>query len=332
MCIENIGNGFKRAALPKLWTNPPAFEQMAVQSPSFESAFSGCKGHRRFSVIVPVYDHWELVPSLLTCLQLQTFPANCFEIILVDNGSSSIVLPPNLPVNAKVLHCSTPGSYAARNFAAEHAAGEWLAFIDADCLPTPEWLESLDEAACSLAAADTLLAGAIDVTPTSEKPNSYEIYDMVRGIPQERYVTRGYGATANLAIATELFHKLGGFDARRFSGGDAEFCRRAGSMGWPIKYVPQARVNHPARVSWQEIATKARRVKGGQLTVGAPARRFLWGFATVIPPFRNAWHVLKNSRHTPTYRLIAVHVLHLIWIVELRELFRLLWGHQAERR
>jgi glycosyltransferase involved in cell wall biosynthesis len=305
---------------------------MTVQSASYESAFSECEGHRRFSVIVPVYDHWDLVPNLLACLQLQTFPANCFEIILVDNGSSSIVLPPNLPVNAKVLHCSTPGSYAARNFAAEHAAGEWLAFIDADCLPTREWLEGLDEAAGGLAAADALLAGAIDVVQTSEKPNSYEIYDMVRGIPQERYVTRGYGATANLAVATELFRRLGGFDGSRFSGGDAEFCRRAGSMGWLIKYVPQARVNHPARASWQEIATKARRVKGGQLTGGAPARRRLWAFATVMPPLRNAWHFLTNSRYTLTYRLIAIHVLHLIWLVELRELFRLLRGHQAERR
>jgi glycosyltransferase involved in cell wall biosynthesis len=283
-------------------------------------------------VIVPVYDHWQLVPNLLDCLQLQTFPAYCFEIILVDNGSSTIVLPTNLPVNARVLHCSTPGSYAARNFAAEYAAGEWLAFIDADCLPTPEWLEGLDEAARALAAADALLAGAIDVIQTSEKPSSYEIYDMVRGIPQERYVTRGYGATANLAVSAELFRQLGGFDGSRFSGGDAEFCRRAGSMGWPIRYVPQARVNHPARVSWQDIATKARRVKGGQLTVGAPARRRLWAFATVMPPLRNAWHLLTNSRHTLTYRLVAVSVLHRIWIVELRELLRLLHGHQAERR
>jgi glycosyltransferase involved in cell wall biosynthesis len=305
---------------------------MTVQSSSYESALYGCEEQRRFSVIVPVYEHWELVPNLLSCLQLQTFPANCFEIILVDNGSSTIVLPPNLPVNARVLHCSTPGSYAARNFAAEHAAGEWLAFIDADCLPTPEWLERLDEAAGGLAGADAVLAGAIDVIQTSESPNFYEIYDMVRGIPQDRYVTRGYGATANLAVATELFHQLGGFDGNRFSGGDAEFCRRAGSMGWAIKYVPHARVNHPARVSWHEIATKARRVKGGQLTVGAPARRRLWAFATVMPPLRNAWHLLRNGRHTLAYRLIAVHVLHLIWIVELRELLRLLRGHQAERR
>jgi GT2 family glycosyltransferase len=305
---------------------------MAGQNSSFRLTRSECEGHIRFSVIVPIYEHWGLVPNLLDCLQLQTFPTHCFEIILVDNGSSSIVVPANLPVNTRVLHCSPPGSYAARNFGAEHAAGEWLAFIDADCLPTPEWLEGLDEAVRTLAAADALLAGAIDVIQTSEKPSSYEIYDMVRGIPQERYVTRGYGATANLAVSAELFRQVGGFDGSRFSGGDAEFCRRAGSMGWPIIYVPRARVNHPARISWQEIAIKARRVKGGQLTVGAPARRRLWAFATVMPPLRNAWHLLTNSRHRLTYRLIAVHVLHLIWIVELHELLRLLRGHQAERR
>ncbi|WP_202946705.1 glycosyltransferase family 2 protein [Allomesorhizobium alhagi] len=306
---------------------------MALQRLLSSPTVSKCEhGRRRFSVIVPIYEHWHLVPHLLACLQLQTFPDDCFEIILVDNGSSSILLPPDLPANATVLHCLIPGSYAARNFAADHATGEWLAFIDADCLPTPEWLEGLDEAARGLAATDALLAGAIDVIHTSEKPNPYEIYDMVRGIPQERYVTRGYGATANLAVPTELFRQLGGFDGNRFSGGDAEFCRRAGSMGSPIRYVPRAQVNHPARATWREIATKARRVKGGQIAAGDLARRRLWIAATIMPPLRNAWCLLRNSRYSLISRMIAIYILHLLWIVELRELLRLRRGGQAERR
>lgn len=290
------------------------------------------QGDRRFTVIAPIYEHWGLVPKLLACLRNQTFPKERFDVILVDNGSKNLVLPADLPANIKVLYCQTEGSYAARNFAAAHAPGRWLAFTDADCLPSPEWLESLDEAAGGLLDVDTLLAGAIEVVSTSEKLSSYEIYDLVRGIPQKRYVDRGYAATANLAVTKHLFDQLGGFDGTRFSGGDAEFCRRAGAAGRQIKYVPRARVDHPARTTWHEIETKARRVKGGQIAAGPLTRRRLWALATVAPPLRNAWHLLRSSRHPLTYRLIAVRVLHQIWIAELRELFRLYCGGEAERR
>ena len=62
---------------------------------------------------------------------------------------------------------------------------------------------------------------------------------------------------------------------RRFSGGDAAFCRRAGAAGHAITLVPDAVVSHPCRTGWDGIATKARRTKGGQIRgrPPAPARR-----------------------------------------------------------
>jgi glycosyltransferase involved in cell wall biosynthesis len=303
-----------------------------VQSmPPFPQSGSTAGG-RRFSVIVPVYQHWALVSGLLACLQRQTLPQAAFETILVDNGSADLVVPEDLPVNVQVARCLEPGSYAARNHGAGMASGEWLAFTDADCLPAPEWLQSLDDAIERWKDRPALLAGSVEVVAASGKPGYGEIYDMVRGIPQSRYVSRGYGATANLAVPKALFVELGGFDAQRFSGGDAEFCRRAGAAGHAIHYVPRARVDHPARVSWQEIETKARRVKGGQVAAGRPWRRRIWMLATLVPPVAHAWRLLAASQHPLSHRLKAILVLHRVWVVELHELIRLLRGGGAERR
>ena len=61
------------------------------------------------------------------------------------------------------------------------------------------------------AEGKAILVGAVDVRPAGDPPNAWEIYDMIKGIPQERYAGRGYGATANLMVAADLFRAVGGF-------------------------------------------------------------------------------------------------------------------------
>lgn len=284
-----------------------------------------------FSVIVPVYIHWHLVPDLLHCLERQTLPADRFEVILVDNGSPQFEPPDYLPANARILRCDTPGSYAARNLGASQARGDWLVFTDADCRPAADWLTALD-AARERADDGTLIAGAVEVVAQSGRPGAAEIYDVVKGIPQQRYVARGYAATANLAVPMAVFRELGGFDGRRFSGGDADLCRRAVAAGHMLVYAEAMRVDHPARTTWQEIATKARRIKGGQLKAGTRARRLQWFARTLVPPVRGAWEFLRSRRHPLSHRLVAVAVLLRLWLLELGEALLLLAGRRPERR
>jgi glycosyltransferase involved in cell wall biosynthesis len=284
-----------------------------------------------FSVIVPVYQQWNLAPALVACLEAQTLPAEEFEVLLVDNGSPDFAPPPSLPANFRVLRCMTPGSYAARNEGARNAGGTWFAFTDGDCRPAPDWLANLKQAISDISDDRTLLAGAVEIVPSSARPNPYEIYDIVGGIPQARYVGRGYGATANLAVSRQTFEAVAGFDARRLSGGDAEFCRRAGARGHPIAYVPTAVVDHPARSTWHELATKARRVKGGQLMFGPLKRRIMWAAATFVSPLRNGVHLMAATRRPLRYRMIAVVVMLGLWGVEIGEIVRLGLGGKPVR-
>ena len=283
-----------------------------------------------FSVIVPVYQQWERVPVLLAALRAQTLPPDSLEVLLVDNGAPEEDAAPDLalPDNVRILRERRPGSYAARNAGAAQARGAWLAFTDADCVPDPEWLAGFAEPreACS---AD-LLAGPVRMTAPA-RPNAFAAYDLVRGIPQAAYVRRGYAATANLAVPATIFRALGGFDARRFSGGDAAFCRRAGAAGHAITLVPEATVSHPCRTGWDEITTKARRTKGGQIRGGSLPRRITWTLRTLSPPLRDTLAYLRAPFPVRT-RAMAVAVRFGIWGVELAETVRLLAGGTPERR
>jgi cellulose synthase/poly-beta-1,6-N-acetylglucosamine synthase-like glycosyltransferase len=285
-----------------------------------------------FSVVVPVYRQWRLVPALLEALAAQDIAAGRIEVILVNNGPPEApcpALPPTLPLRVRRLACGRPGAYAARNLGAAAARGRWLVFTDADCRPEPGWLAAL--AAATAAGPPGLLSRPVRVTSVAGRPNACEIYEIVRGIPQTRYLRHGYAATANLAVPAAAFRALGGFDPARFSGGDAEFCRRARAAGWGLRLVPGAVVDHPARADWPGLVRKARRVKGGQVAAGRPARRLAWTLRSLVPPVREAAHFLAAGEHPLRHRLTAAAVRFRLWGVELAEVARLLAGRSPER-
>jgi glycosyltransferase involved in cell wall biosynthesis len=68
----------------------------------------------RFSIIVPVFEHWHRIPVLLDALARQQWHGN-FEVLLIDNGSSVAHTDFDLPEFARILRCEQAGSYAARN-------------------------------------------------------------------------------------------------------------------------------------------------------------------------------------------------------------------------
>lgn len=284
------------------------------------------------SVIVPVYNHWELIPKLLDGLQSQDISGDDFEVIIVDNGSTYIPSNLKLPKWCKLLSCSTPGSYAARNVGVEAARGHLLAFTDADCVATPTWLSSgwrrfLAE------PVKTLIAGGVCVEPLDWcDMTSCEMYDVALGLPQQRYVRNGYAVTANLFIPKKAFEEIGIFDDKRFSGGDADFCRRATAQGWSLNYCDEACVLHPARRNLNELKTKQRRVVGGQLRSGPLRRRIKYGIALLLPPIR-AWKMaIFSKRLSLKQRVQVCFIVAFLKLIGLLEMIRLIFGGNPERR
>jgi GT2 family glycosyltransferase len=286
----------------------------------------------RVSVIVPVFNHWEAIPRLIASLAAQTLAVEQFELLIVDNGSDAMPHEPDLPPWARLLYCNTPGSYAARNIAIAEARGQLLAFTDADCRPESDWLTA--GLACQMrSGANTLVAGDIRIVPQDEaQPTIYEIYDMILGLPQRRYVERGYAITANLFVPRAVFDVVGVFDAQRFSGGDADLCRRASSAGFRLTFCVQSIIVHPARYEWRDLVVKARRVKGGQIMAGSLMRRITYIFRTLIPPVY-VWKIaMRAQSFTIAQRLRVCMIKTRLWGVELLEMLRLLAGGAPGRR
>ncbi|BBM03891.1 glycosyltransferase family 2 protein [Microbulbifer sp. GL-2] len=286
----------------------------------------------KFSIIVPVFEQWHFVDKLSACLEAQTICRDSFEVIFVDNGSKDFICPNTMPKNFRVISCKKPGSYSARNYGIRQSKGQWLVFTDADCLPEPDWLEKIDEQSVLNQDNHCMIAGDVKIVTESQSPNIYEIYDLVKGIPQSYYVEQGYAATANLSFHKNLNDLLGGFDERSFSGGDVDFCRRAAALRAKLIFAKSAVVGHRSRRNWTEVITKARRIKGSQFGGGTLALQLFCIGRTLLPPAKVIIRFAKSKEYSLYFRAIASFVQLQIWMVELYEILRLLFRAGAERR
>jgi glycosyltransferase involved in cell wall biosynthesis len=286
----------------------------------------------KISVIVPVYQHWEIAYSLIEALNNQILDKEKWELLIIDNGSTVVPALSDLPSFVNLYHCVQPGSYSARNIGLDKARGELLIFTDADCRPASDWLERVWENHEQL-TEPALIAGAVKVVKfEKETPNKVETYDIALGLPQARYVKNGYAVTANLAVPRSIFEDVGNFDSTRFSGGDAEFCRRATAKGYKLIYNEKAIVYHPARSSWDDLATKLRRVKGGQIRAGKLTRRTMYLIRSFVPPFRAYWRILMHKELTHHQKITVLELKSRLWLVEMHEVMLLLFGKTPERR
>lgn len=96
------------------------------------------------SVVIPVKDDAEQLKRCLIALARQTRAAD--EIVIVDNGSSDDSASVATDAGARVVFVDGGGIPAASAAGYDAASGEIIARLDADCLPSRDWLERIERA------------------------------------------------------------------------------------------------------------------------------------------------------------------------------------------
>ena len=158
------------------------------------------------SVVIPARDAAATVERCIRCLARQELEEP-WEAILVDDGSldgtaqEAADAATAAGIDLRIERLDGAGPAAARNRGAELAAAPALAFIDADCFPSPGWLAS------GLRALDNanLVQGRVAPDP-----------DVVRGPFDRTLHVAGPSPlfeSANLFVDRALFERLGGFEA-----------------------------------------------------------------------------------------------------------------------
>jgi glycosyltransferase involved in cell wall biosynthesis len=271
------------------------------------------------SVIIPVYNDAERLAHCLVAIDGQTYPKDRLEILVVDNGSEDHVAEVAKRFErVRLLREPRPGSYAARNHGIREARGEIIAFTDADCLPSPSWIERGVRHLANNPRIG-LVGGRIEVFPADPRnPTGVELFEMMTGFPQRRYIEEyRFAVTASLLTRKNVLDRVGPFNEKLMSGGDREWGMRVHASGFCLQYADDMVTAHPARRSLRQLYKKSKRQHSGARDLDDPSRRVfhLSGrklLRNLVPPLRTAWRMFGDYRVPTTWswiRLVAVLVL-----------------------
>lgn len=195
-----------------------------------------------WSVIVSTHGRAGYLRGMLDALERQT--DGDFELVVADNGSPDDtwqVLTDRCR-ETRMRMCALrldahDGPAVPRNTAAGVARGQWLAFTDDDCLPTPGWIAALRASAL---AGTTVVQGR-----TTPEPGGW---GGAWGRTLHVEGVSGLYETANLACPRAEFDAVGGFPAERLLSGrafgeDVLVGARLARRG-AVRAAPEALVHH----------------------------------------------------------------------------------------
>jgi glycosyltransferase involved in cell wall biosynthesis len=188
---------------------------------------SHCGIYPMVSVIIPVKNEAKRIVACLESILATDYPKNCYEIILVDNGSTDDTAQIATGLGVKVFVRPELTISGLRNFGASVAVGEILAFVDADIVVSKNWLPSVVN--CINHSDDIGCVGCVPSPPAEygwvagtwwllEQPPGTDSGDQVGWLP-----------SANIAVKKRAFESVGGFDTSLVTCEDVDFCYRLGT-------------------------------------------------------------------------------------------------------
>lgn len=200
------------------------------------------------SVIISVYNGERTIGECIESLLSQNYPKDRYEILVVDNNSTdkTAQIIKKYPVSY-LEEKAIQGDFAARNRGIKSARGQILAFTNADCIASNGWIKegvegfTDDEIGC--------IGGEIK----GYKPQNYvEEYLCKRNIISQKEksddVPLPYAIGANAFYRKAVLDKIGLFEERWKSAGDADICWRMQlETAYKIKFVKNATIFHKHR-------------------------------------------------------------------------------------
>jgi GT2 family glycosyltransferase len=267
--------------------------------------------HVCFSVLIL---HWRSEHVLTECMNaLKAQTIKDFEVLLLDNGNN-LPLPDGFAsdfadLDLRILRSDINLGFAAgNNSLAGYAKGKYLALLNADAFPKPDWLEKIHIASNSY--PDTYFASRLlkanepelldgewhvyHVSGLAWRHNHNQPLSLASNEPKEVF-----GACAAASVyPREAYEVVGGFDEDFFAYmEDIDLDFRLQLAGYSCLYLPDAVVRHVGS------ASSAPR---SDFTVYNGHRNLPWVFIKNMPgwlfwlllPF----HILVNL----AYMLIAV--------------------------
>jgi glycosyltransferase involved in cell wall biosynthesis len=202
---------------------------------------------RPATIVIPAHGRPDLLRALLERLDRQAAERGLLEVLVSDDATprplaASVDTSAYPHLGLRIVRSEVNGGPgAARNRALELVQTPWVAFVDADELPTAGWLDRLETLLTDPDAPDVVVGRVAIPAPASPFQHATEAT-----AEAEQYVA------GNIAFRTAALRRDGGFDERFYDASrrlhfreDAELRFRLESAGRTVGYHEDLVVEHP---------------------------------------------------------------------------------------
>jgi glycosyltransferase involved in cell wall biosynthesis len=165
----------------------------------------------RISVVIPAFNAAPFIGDTLASVLGQTITE--LEVIVVDDGSTDGTRQriDGADDRVRLLHQDRGGAARARNLGVGQARGEWIAFLDADDLWTPDKLERQLDLAAETGSA-FVFADRINIGERGPLPELQSTIQPLRDGDIYEVLLRGnFITTSSVVLRREVFERVGGF-------------------------------------------------------------------------------------------------------------------------
>jgi glycosyltransferase involved in cell wall biosynthesis len=245
------------------------------------------------SVIVPTYNAERTIRETITSVLQQTF--SDFELIVINDGSTDRTLELlNTVKDPRVKTFSYPngGVPVARNHGLSHATGEFITFLDADDLWTPDKLELQLATLQQHPEAGVVYSWAYYMDEEGESFHAENPIFFEGNVYAELLVRDFIVSGSNCLIRRQAIESVGEFDPSIPGADDWDYWIRL-ALHWPFVVVPKLQIFY--RQSSGSVSSKVEAMEKNNLRVIEK------GFQAAPPEIQS----LKNQSLANTYRYSA---------------------------
>jgi glycosyltransferase involved in cell wall biosynthesis len=201
------------------------------------------------SVIIPTYNRPDQLARLLESLATQSLGVEAYEVIVVDDGSTTSYAPVverPWPFRLRFLSQENAGEAVARNLGVSLAEGEFIVFLDDDMVVIPEYLEALYLE--HLEHPTALLLGTM-LVPEQADGTVFQRTSAMNSAPGPAGIVPFTSVAAGvLSLGRDVYQSLGGMqpfsDRKRGGWMDLAFAYHANMAGHEFRRCARAIAYH----------------------------------------------------------------------------------------
>jgi glycosyltransferase involved in cell wall biosynthesis len=269
------------------------------------------------SVVIPFFEQARELPRALRSVLGQTTPPG--EVIVVDDGSIDGDAAQFAGLRVTVCRRPHAGAAAARNHGVDRAAGDWVAFLDAD----DEWGPQFLEKTCAVAEGrPELVAVFTNVSVDGANRPLLRKVSITTGAVDDYFQTllenAGLGmSSSSVLVRRDALTAAGGFPDGVLVGEDPDTWARLAWTG-PVGYVPECLATYHRDAAFR--ATTRRRLDAPEPPAFLRTHR-VWSDAGRVP------ERLRRSSRRFANRVLADHAVELTHAGRAQEAEALLLDH-----